>query len=171
MSTYFEKLDAEEQGKLKKCSNERLQARLVRTGLDEDTVFAYKREQLIETMASIMLGEAAAEGGAGAKPKCVWERELQLRERELQLREQERIEAARREAEAEKRWQAEFSLREAELRRQQEVDAARRKEESSLAGRTRKFADAIKHVFSGNANRKRGTAKLFRYSRKFVHIV
>ena len=123
--------------------------------LDEDAVFAYKREQALEAMAQIMLAGTGAAGGT-AKPQCVWERELQLREREFELRERETQESAKREAEsvklrqrelelrerelyeaaksrdsekteAEARWNAEFALRKAELERQKAVDAARHK--------------------------------------------
>ena len=216
--TSFDQLDEKARAELKKCSTERLQARLVRAGLDEDAVFAYKREQALEALAQIMLAGTGAAGGA-AKPQCIWERELHLRERELELRQHETEEAAKREAEsvklrqrelelrereaqeaarretenaklrehetqetarreaesaklcqreldlrerelheaaklrdsdkadAEARWKAEFELRKAELDRQKAVDAAKHKEENSLVGRTRKFAEAIKHVF------------------------
>ena len=88
----FDQLDSDEQVKLKKCATERLEARLVRAGLDEDTVFAYKHEQVIEAVASIMLCETGAveASGAVAKPKCIWERKLELRARELELREAEK---------------------------------------------------------------------------------
>ena len=191
--TSFEQLDDKAKAELKKCATERLQARLVRAGLDEDAVFAFKREQALEAMAQIMLAGTGATGGA-AKPQCIWERELQLREREFELRQHETQEAAKREAEsvklrqreldeaarreaesvklrqrelelkeremqeaaklrdsdkkeAEARWNAEHALRTAELERQKAVDAAKQKDENSLVGRTRKFAEAIKHVF------------------------
>ncbi len=70
-----------------------------------------------------------------------------LREREIALQEA---------ANAESKWlrEREIKLQEVanelrmeELKRQKEVDAVRHKNDNSLAARTRKFADAIKHVF------------------------
>ena len=60
------------------------------------------------------------------------EREIEIREKEIENRKLE--------------WDKEFKLREDEFKWQRDNDAERRKNESTLAARTRKFADATKHV-------------------------
>jgi hypothetical protein len=83
----MDNLDAKQQAELKKCSDERLRARLMKAGHEEDLVFAWERTKLLEAAAEAML--AGAVGGLQGKPASVWERELVLREQELELRKQE----------------------------------------------------------------------------------
>jgi hypothetical protein len=95
-------------------------------------------------------------------------RELSIREKEIELRilerrdkqekmdlqrqhQQEQLDLQRREFERQTEADAlrlkEYELRAEEVKRQKEADAVRLKNENTLAARTRKFADAIKHVF------------------------
>jgi len=79
------------------------------------------------------------------------ERELQLKEeKERRRREEKEDENIRREEReiADQIWRDERRLRQQEIDRQQKLDAVKTKDEKSLVGRTRKFAEAIKHVFS-----------------------
>jgi len=66
-------------------------------------------------------------------------KELELREREIALREREILK--------QERWEAEMELRRAEYERLRKIDAEKVKQENSLAARTKKFADSVKHVF------------------------
>ena len=67
-------------------------------------------------------------------------REESLRERELQVRAEER-------QQQEERWHSEMRLMEQELEIQRQRQEAKLAEDSSLIGRTRKYAEVIKHVF------------------------
>ena len=59
----MEGLDPSQQATLKKDSTERIQARLVRAGYDEDQVFAMERPALLDLMAEQMLLLLGAVGG------------------------------------------------------------------------------------------------------------
>jgi hypothetical protein len=168
MATYFEKLTAKQQAELKKCSDDRLRARLVKTGVEEELVVSLDRTRLLESMAEqLVKGETAVAGG---KPMSIWEKELALREKELWLRQEEReIEEKRRQEEKEaaerrleideredeakrrqeekERWEADKKMREIEFERQKRIEHDKKVQENSLTSRTKKqFAEAIKHV-------------------------
>jgi hypothetical protein len=55
MSDRMEKLTPEQTEAIKKCQTERLRARLVKTGMDDDAVFAMERTALMVQMAEITL--------------------------------------------------------------------------------------------------------------------
>ena len=74
-------------------------------------------------------------------------RELELRERELALRELEIKECQEERLVQQRRWEEEMKLKRAEYERLQMIDADKAKQEGSLAARTKKFADSVKHVF------------------------
>jgi hypothetical protein len=60
------------------------------------------------------------------------------------------VEAKRRQEDrelSEMRWREEMKLKQLEMERLEKMETAKAKEEKSLVGRTKKFADAIKHVF------------------------
>jgi len=48
-------LTPEQQAEIKKLSSKRIRAKLVRAGYDEDTVFAFDRQQLQDTLAEFTL--------------------------------------------------------------------------------------------------------------------
>jgi len=48
-------LTPEQQAEIKKLSSERIRAKLVKAGYDEDTVFAFDRQQLLDTFAAFTL--------------------------------------------------------------------------------------------------------------------
>ena len=98
----MESLSTEEIGELKKLSTERLKIKLVKYGMDEESVAAMDRAALIEAAAEIK--HPAALGTAVTKPMEIWQRELALREQEIELRKIEAAEkAAQREEEAARR--------------------------------------------------------------------
>ena len=66
-------------------------------------------------------------------PKLLREREIALREREMLAQE--------------RRWETEMEMKRAEYDRMQKIDAEKVKEQNSLAARTKRFADSVKHVF------------------------
>ena len=110
--------------------------------------------------------------GAVAKPKCIWERELELRAKELELRESEKQlrEAAKqlREqemAEADKRMASEVRFTPGGVRgleRQQALDDAKKHAKNRWNYQTR---------FPRHASRKRWIAKLLWLRGKLVKIV
>ena len=51
----MEKLSAEKRTEVSKMSTERLRARLIKTGYDEDEVFEMDRSELISTYAAYLL--------------------------------------------------------------------------------------------------------------------
>ena len=48
----------------------------------------------------------------------------------------------------ERRWETEMELKRAEYDRMPKIDTEKVKEQNSLAARTKKFADSVKHVFA-----------------------
>ena len=87
----MEGLDPSQQATLKKDSTERIQARLVRAGYDEDQVFAMERPALLDLMAEQMLlplGAVGGDPGTAARGEA-HAADIDLREREFALREAE----------------------------------------------------------------------------------
>ena len=65
----------------------------MRTGVDEEVVFAMDIPALLDAMAKVMLKgpeKAVATASAMEKPIAIWEKELALREQELALKEKRR---------------------------------------------------------------------------------
>jgi len=88
----MDKLTPEQQAELKKLGSERIRAKLVKAGYDEEAVFSFDRPMLLETLAEYTLRPAET---------TVSEVQLrEMRERELKLREAE-IQAQRQQHEAE----------------------------------------------------------------------
>jgi len=145
----MDKLSEEQRTALTKTATERLRAKLVQAGYDEEEVFSIERPALLEAMAKVLVQGLTIGGKPASDPdKDRREKELKLREEELEfkkLEEKRRIEEKEIE---ESRWKEEIDLHRMELDRQRKLDAAKANDDSSLVGRTRKFAEAIKHVFS-----------------------
>jgi len=69
------KLTPEQQAELKKLGSERIRAKLVKAGYDEDAVFSFDRQMLLDTLAEYTLRPAEAKVS-----------EVKLRGRELEMR-------------------------------------------------------------------------------------
>jgi hypothetical protein len=123
---YFEKLTEKQQAELKKCGDERLRARLMAPGMEEEAVFSMDRKALLEAAAQVkVLGEGAT--GGGGKSVSMWEREMLLREKELQWKQ-----------EKEKRRLEEREIEEKQKREQRESEEKRRQEEKEIEDKRRR---------------------------------
>ena len=116
---------------------DRLRAKLVKAGFDEDEVFTMERADLLKTYAEYLINPPVVEEAAGGMAEGTYAEELELRRQELEVRRlelemqrQEKQEAAQRrleeEQKAEQRWQAEEQRRLAE---KQEAEQMRLEEE------------------------------------------
>jgi len=77
----MEQLSKEQRESLKKTNNERLRARLVKFGVDEELGFTSERDELLEMMAMQMLKPAAA------APEATQAETIEMRVREMEFRE------------------------------------------------------------------------------------
>lgn len=163
----MDRITAEQQEAIKRASTERLRARLEQAGWSLENAATLNRTELMDAVAELYVvpTDEVAAAVPSIDPLTSLNRELELRERELALREleikerqEERLAQERRwEAERlaqnaerlvqQRRWEEEMNLRRAEYERLQMIDAEKAKQESSLAARTKKFADSVKHVF------------------------
>jgi len=163
----MDRITAEQQEAIKRASTERLRARLEQAGWSSENAATLNRTELMDAVAELYVvpTDEVAAAVPSIDPLTSLNRELELRERELALREleikerqEERLAQERRwEAERlaqnaerlvqQRRWEEEMNLRRAEYERLQMIDAEKAKQESSLAARTKKFADSVKHVF------------------------
>ena len=155
----MDRITAEQRDAIRKSSSERLGARLQQAGWSADDIALLDRERLMQSVAELHAVQADMEdaeepgiAGVGiATADAIAAKELELREREMLLRERElQMHQQRWEQERlvqQRRWEAEMELKRAEYERLQRIDAERKTQESSLAARTKKFADSIKHVF------------------------
>jgi len=76
----MEKLSVEQRESLKKLSNERLRAKLVKLGFDEELVFSTKRADLLNMLAEHMLNPQRVVGAEMTPSKDVRLCELSLKE-------------------------------------------------------------------------------------------
>ena len=89
----MDKLTAEQHAELKKLGSERIRAKLVKAGYDEDAVFSFDRPMLLETLAEYTLRPAEArvsEVELRGRELEIKEHELKLREAEIQAQKQQR---------------------------------------------------------------------------------
>jgi len=169
----MEKLSVEKRTEVSKMSTERLRARLIKAGYDEDKVFQMDRSELLSTYAKYLLSPPIhespekAEGGAvGGMSAEEWEfrkQELELRKQEFEFqkerqekgeerrqedldrqRQRDELELQRRDEENQRR-DRENDIREMELQRQRAKDEAERKRQEYIAGQTRFYGEALKH--------------------------
>ena len=77
----MEQLTKKQRESLKKTNNERLRARFVKFGVDEELVFTSERDELLEMMAVQMLKPAAAAAEL-TQPETI-----EIRVREMEFRE------------------------------------------------------------------------------------
>ena len=76
----MEKLSVEQRESLKKLSNERLRAKLVKLGFDEELVFSTERADLLNMLAEHMLNPQRVVGAEMTPSKDVRLCELSLKE-------------------------------------------------------------------------------------------
>jgi len=110
----MEKLTKEQRESIKKLNTDRLRARLVKLGVEEELAFTSEREDLLNMMAEIMLQPqpvAAISEPTPAETFDMRRRELELKEKELDIQ----LEMHRQQLQAERQKQAEQT----ELQRQQ----------------------------------------------------
>ena len=131
-------LTPEQQAEIKKLSSERIRAKLVKAGYDEDTVFAFDRQQLLDTFAVFTL-----------KPVEITASDAELRGREIEARQQElklrEVEIA---AQSKQR-KDEIKLRMAELeaikhQRDAELAAQQQMRDAELAAQKQQRQDEMK---------------------------
>jgi len=86
----MEYLDEHQQQMLRKMNTDRIQGRLMRAGLDEETVYTLDRPGLLEELAKVMLAEAeAAQSIEAAGTKELTELDLRLMELEERRKQRE----------------------------------------------------------------------------------
>ena len=122
----MDKLTSEQQAELKKLSSERIRAKLVKAGYDEEAVFSFDRQMLLETLAEYTLRPAETKVSEAE----IRQRELEMRERELKVREAE-IQAQKQQRDDE------IKLRMAELeaqkqQREAEIQAQKQQHEDEM---------------------------------------
>ena len=166
----MEKLSVEKRTKVSKMSTERLRAKLIKAGYDDDEVglFEMDRSKLLSTYAEYLLSPPIpespekAEGGVTAEEWEFRKQELELRKQEFEFhkqrgekeearreedldrqRQRDELELQRREEEN-KRRDRENDIRELELQRQRAKDEAERKRQESMAGQTRFYGAGVK---------------------------
>ena len=143
----MDRITAEQREIIKKTSSDRLRTRLEQEGWSSQDLTGLDREKLMDAVAELYMTPAAEAAADVPQAASTVARELELRERELALRELEIKERQEERKAQEQRWRAEMDLRRAEYDRLQKLDAEKAKEEKSLAARTKKFAESVKHVF------------------------
>ena len=117
-------------------STERLRAKLIKAGYDEDEVFEMDRSELLSTYAEYLLSppipespEKAEGGAAGGMSAEEWE----FRKQELELRKQEFEFQKERQEKEEERRQGELEMRkQEEERKKQELEIRRQEREEDL---------------------------------------
>ena len=158
----MEKLSAEQQADIRKMSTERLIARLLRAGVDEENIGEMDRAQLLDLWAELVSTGRDKPTAGEISPRPVFtgfDPELQKRMFELEFMKfeesrKEREERRRKEEEEreERRHERELRLRELQLRedelaRQTRRDTNEAEKRQSLAARTKFFSEAMKNVF------------------------
>jgi len=129
----MEKLSVEKRTEVSKLSTERLRARLIKAGYDEDEVFEMDGSELLSTCAEYLLSPPIpespekAEGGAvGGMSAEKWE----FRKQELELRKEE-LQTQRETRKQEFEFQKEIQEKE-EVRREEDQDRQRQRDELEL---------------------------------------
>ena len=81
----MEKLNPEQREAVKKLSNERLRAKCVKSGLDEETVFAAEWTELLNLLAELMVNPQPAVIAETIRTEELQSRELSIKEQELRV--------------------------------------------------------------------------------------
>ena len=167
----MEKLSAEQQADIRKMSTERLIARLLRAGVDEENIGEMDRAQLLDLWAELVSTGRDKPTVSEISPRPVitgfdtkkkkrmlefmkFEESRKEREERRRREDEEREERRRKEEEEreERRHERELRLRELQLRedelaRQTRRDTNEAAKRQSLAARTKFFSEAMKNVF------------------------
>ena len=128
----MEKLSVEKRTEVSKMSTERLRAKLIKAGYDEDEVFEINRSELLSTYAKYLLSPPIpespekAEGGVVPPTAGVSAEELEFRKQKLELKRQKEDRLPR-----EFEYQKEKQEKEEE-RRQDELQRRRQEREEDL---------------------------------------
>jgi len=142
----MEKLSVEKRTEVSKMSMERLRARLIKAGYDEDEVVEMDRNELLSTYAEYLLSPRIpespekAEGGVSAEELELKRQELELRKEELQMQQEMRQQELERQEKEEERREQEFEFqkerqeKEEELR-EEDLDRQRQRDELELQRR------------------------------------
>ena len=176
---FMDKLSDEARKELVRSSTDRLRSRLMKRGLDEDDVYSWDRNTVLETYAKILL-----ETGPIDTTNTYMEtqeatgpaRELELKAKELAIREAElrfnMSQAEKGEQMRREEWtrddmirlqqqQHETSLKQLELdsamnrqkvelearvKEREEQNKIRQEQDNTLINRTKRYADALKHI-------------------------
>ena len=143
----MEQLDKESQGAIKKMASERLIGSLIKVGEDEEAVYQMNRQQLMEAWAGVVL--------EGRDKQPLSELVLQKKRLEFEILKynQDRDERLKREEQQLLREEEDRQMRKHELKlKEDELNVQRIKNDreqqrqTSLAGRTKFFAEALKHM-------------------------
>ena len=81
----MEKLNPEQREAVKKLSNERQRAKCVKSGLDEETVFAAEWTELLNLLAELMVNPQLAVIAETIRTEELQSRELSIKEQELRV--------------------------------------------------------------------------------------
>ena len=145
----MDQLDKDAQTAIKKMSNERLVGYLIKAEEDEETVYQLNRQQLMDAWANVIL-EGRDKPKAAAMAAGAGDTELELQKKRLEFEmmryQQERAERAQREDEDRQIRLREIKLKEEELSLQRARDNVKKEKLSSLAGRTKFYAEALKQL-------------------------
>jgi len=138
----MEKLSVEKRTEVSKMSTERLRAKLMKAGYDEDEVLEMDRSELLSTYAEYLLKPSLpespekAEGGMSAEKLELKKRKEERLQQELELRKEE-LQMHR---EMQKREKQEYETRKQELEmrrqeREEDLDRQRQRDELELQRR------------------------------------
>ena len=136
----MEKLAAEKRAEVSKMSTERLRAKLIKAGYDEDEIFEMERGDLLNTYAEYLITPPLPEspektGAVGGMSEA----EIEFRKQELDLRKQE-LEWQREWRQAETERQRREKEEELERQRQRgELEQQRRDEENKRRDKEMRF--------------------------------
>ena len=131
-SCIIDKLSKQQRESLRKLDRDRLRARLVKSGAEEDLVFTSEREALLEMMTDIML---QPEPVPAAAAKSTPAEMLEMRKLEMQLKEKElsvQLEMQRQQLKAERlQRDAERSQQSAHLEAERQQRAEERQQQTT----------------------------------------
>ena len=172
----MEKLPVERRAELGKMSTDRLRARLIKAGFEEDDVLAMERGDLLKSYAEYLINPPVVAEAAGGMAEAEVSRgmsaeEIEMRKMELEIKRQreerlqqeferqkqkdqeaeqrrmeEKQEAEERRQEEKTLKERELMIREQELERQRAKDEAELKRKESMAGQTKFYGDALNKV-------------------------
>ena len=149
--TVMDLLDKDSCAAIKKMSTGRLIGSLIKVGEDEEVVCLMERTQLMDAWAKVVLEgrdkpaktEAAALAG---NPETDLELQKRRLDFEIMKYKEEREERLKREAEERKTRDREMKLKEEELSLQKAKNDREQEKQKSLAGRTKFYAEPLKHM-------------------------